>query len=1088
MIGIDNARRLPLIPTLHIRLLGEFLLLSGETPVTTLDLPRLQSLLAYLVLHHGTPQSRSRLAYLFWPDTTDAQALSNLRTAVHRLRQALPNADSFLQVDRQSLQWQPGSAEAPWTLDVQDFEDALAQTEREEQLHNGKRMRQVLERAVSLYRGDLLISSYEEWILPERDRLRQTFLRTLERLIVLLEREQDYESAIGTAQQLLRHDPLHEPTYRRLMHLHAARGDRAAALRIYHKCTSVLDRELGTEPSRATREVYEHLMHVEEKVASQVAPQPAKLIRTPMVGRRPEWIQLQTAWRQISTRGIHMVLLSGEVGIGKTRLAEELMAWASRQGAASATTSCYAAEGELAYAPVAAWLRNDAVRTALPKLTDIWLTEVARLVPDLLEERPNLPHPGPLLESWQRQRLFEALARAILATRQPLLLLLDDMHWCDQETLEWLHYLFHFDTQAPLLLIGTLRPEELASGHPLRALLTALQRNHQVTAVSLEALDASETAVLAAQAMGRQLDPRVAATLYQETEGNPLFIVETVRAGLIERQTAGEMTLQSGSTLPPTMQAAIAARLEHLSPLAQELVHIASVIGRAFTFSVFAQVSKEDEDVLVHALDELWQRRIIREQGVDAYDFSHDKLREVAYATLSGTRRRHLHRNVARALERLHASALDRVSGQIAAHYERAELPEQAIPYYQRAGKLAQQTYANAEAITAFQRALALLETVPLEASHQTWRWEAMASLQECIGDLLALTGQYEAARDAYQHALAQEQDPIGQACAQRKIGNIWETQRNNAAALQAYQAAERLLGEAPGESTREWWQQWIEIQRNRLQVHYWLAQTDEMTELIEQTQPVIEQHGTPAQRAAFFQSLYLVSIRRNRYLVSEETLGYAQMALAALQEGGTANEIAWVRLDLGGAQLECGHLDEAEQYLQAALEVGEQTGDLMLQGMGLTFLNRLWRKRGQVDAVQDNVVRTETIAKRTQNAEFLGMVNANRAWLAWREGKLAQVLRNGSEALAVWQQTPVVYPFQGAALWPLIAATLVQNRLAEAVKYVRALLAPGQQRLPDTITTLLEAAIGAWNTNQKEAACAYLQQATPLAQTLGYL
>ena len=211
--------------------------------------------------------------------------------------------------------------------------------------------------------------------------MRQAFLRTLERLIVLLEQEQDYESALRIAHQLLRHEPLHESTYRRLMRLHAAMGDRAAALRVYHTCASVLERELGTEPSRATRGVYERLMHVEAKVVSQVDPQPAKLIRTPLVGRKPEWIQLQTVWRQISTTGMHLVVLSGEVGIGKTRLAEELVAWANRHGAANATARCYAAESELAYAPLAAWLRNDALRSALPKLNDIWLTEVARLSP-----------------------------------------------------------------------------------------------------------------------------------------------------------------------------------------------------------------------------------------------------------------------------------------------------------------------------------------------------------------------------------------------------------------------------------------------------------------------------------------------------------------------------------------------------------------------------------------------------------------------------------------------------------------------------------------------------------------------------------
>jgi predicted ATPase len=135
-----------------------------------------------------------------------------------------------------------------------------------------------------------------------------------------------------------------------------------------------------------------------------------------------------------------MVLLEGEPGIGKTRLAEELLAWAGRQGIAAASARCYASEGALAYAPLTAWLRAGALQNALSSLDRPWLSEVARLLPEIAIQNPELPPPGPLTESWQRQRMFEALAQAFRASRQ-LVLLLDDAQWCDQETLEWLPYL-----------------------------------------------------------------------------------------------------------------------------------------------------------------------------------------------------------------------------------------------------------------------------------------------------------------------------------------------------------------------------------------------------------------------------------------------------------------------------------------------------------------------------------------------------------------------------------------------------------------------------------------------------------------------
>ena len=216
-----------------MHLLGDFSLLSDDTPVTTMQVARLQSLLTYLVLHRTAPQARSHLAFLLWPDSTEAQAHSNLRKVLSQLRQALPYATHFVSADRQSLQWQP-APEVIFTLDVEDFERALARASQAEQVQDMAGVRQALEQATRLFRGDLLPSCYDEWILPERDRLHQAFLQASERLIDLLEQERDYAAAIQVAQHLLRHDSLHEVTYRQLMRLCSLRGDRAAALRAIH--------------------------------------------------------------------------------------------------------------------------------------------------------------------------------------------------------------------------------------------------------------------------------------------------------------------------------------------------------------------------------------------------------------------------------------------------------------------------------------------------------------------------------------------------------------------------------------------------------------------------------------------------------------------------------------------------------------------------------------------------------------------------------------------------------------------------------------------------------------------------------------
>ncbi|MFL5801446.1 MAG: ATP-binding protein, partial [Roseiflexaceae bacterium] len=299
-----------------------FQLIADPTPIPPLDSPRLQALLAYLLLQRTAPHARAHLAFQLWPDTSEAQAHANLRTLLHRLRHALPHADQFLHVAAQTVQWR---ADAPATLDVANFERALAQAEAAGRAGDQATMRAALMDAAERYRGDLLPGWYDDWVLLERERLRQAFLAALERLILLLEQQYDYGAAIGYAQRLLRHDPLHEATYQQLMRLHAGSGDRASALRVYHICTTVLERELEVEPSPATREAYEHVLRTDLPPApTAVPPTPAPLPKlhnlpialTSFIGRAREIAEVT---RLLSTT--RLLTLTGPGGCGKTRLA-----------------------------------------------------------------------------------------------------------------------------------------------------------------------------------------------------------------------------------------------------------------------------------------------------------------------------------------------------------------------------------------------------------------------------------------------------------------------------------------------------------------------------------------------------------------------------------------------------------------------------------------------------------------------------------------------------------------------------------------------------------------------------------------------
>src|SRR5713101_8189790 len=516
-------------PTLHIRLLGDFSLFYNDRQVTSLNTTRLQSLLAYLVLHRDVPQHRQHLAFLFWPDATEAQARNNLRQLLHQLRQAFPDVEHFLSADAHMLHWHPVT---PCYLDVAAFEQTLTLADAATRENDQRALQDALEQADSLYRGELLPGCYDEWILPERDRLRQRHRQVLEQLLRLFEVQGDNVTAIRYAQRLIGLDPLSEDLYRRLMRLFALNNDRASALHVYHTCVTTLQRELGVDPDPATREAYERLMQHETPIIPARAQQTLLAATPTLIGRKPEWEALQEVWHAASIGEPRFVLVTGEAGIGKSRLAEEFLLWASQQGAVTAKTRSYAAEGQLSLAPVTDWLRSDGLRAPLRQLDAVWLTEVARILPELLAEQSDVPHYESVIEYGQRQRFFEALARAILVAPQPLLLLIDDLQWCDQETLEWLHFLLRFDPMARLLVVGCAREEELPPQHPLRTFLLHLRSTMRVTEIPLEPLDAAETAKLAALVANRELDVDSVMHLYHETRGYPLFVVEIVRTDL----------------------------------------------------------------------------------------------------------------------------------------------------------------------------------------------------------------------------------------------------------------------------------------------------------------------------------------------------------------------------------------------------------------------------------------------------------------------------------------------------------------------------------------------------------------------------
>lgn len=697
-------------------MLGGLRLSYRDQEVTGVNTNRLQALFAYLALRPGVLQSREHLSFLFWPDSTEAQARTNLRQLLHHLRSALPDGGQFLSADSQNILWR---STAEFSIDVADFEKAAARAEKAAKGGDFAESRKELEHAAALYDGDFMPGLYDEWVEEERKRLRTKCCDVLRQLTALFETAGNLSSAVQAAERLLSLDPFCETIYQKLMRLHALNGDRAKALLVYHQCVTVLRRELDTEPGAATRKLRDELTKQELAPPGQPnLPNRSGASHLALTGRQREFDQLLEVWKIADQGRASFLLVTGESGIGKTRLLEELLTWAARRGASTAFARCYSAEGQLAYAPVADWIRSPALRPLYSSLHASQLCELARVLPELLVEHPELGVPPPLSESWQRHHFFEALARAVLKSPHPLLLHIDDLQWCDQETLEWLHYLLRLEPKARLLVAGTARIEDLNDRHPLRSLMRELSREGCSSEIQLGSLNSKDTAFLAAQVADKQLDSEFMARLYDDTAGNPLFVIESVRARMLSSKDRPPAATDSDETqttipLPPKVHAVLSSRLAQLSPSAQDLSSLAACIGRTFTAGLLAKASRSDEDALVSLLDELWQRRIIRVQDGESYDFSHDKLREVAYAELSPARRQLYHRRIAESIAELSGSDTGGVCAELARHYELAALPARAVPLYLEAANVSRQRYAEPEAIACLTKALQLLESLP---------------------------------------------------------------------------------------------------------------------------------------------------------------------------------------------------------------------------------------------------------------------------------------------------------------------------------------------------------------------------------------
>lgn len=688
---------------LHVSLLGEQVL-ADDAGTVRLRSSRSIALVAFLVAHTAKPQTRQHIAALFWPDSTDEQALTNLRRELHHLRGAL-GGDPTLVVTSRDLSWQDTATIA---VDVRQFRRERSAALAAARADDVDAVLAHATVAVERYRGEFLPGSYDDWALEFRSELEHQCVELLDLLRDTRAQTGDLTGAVDAARRRIQLRQLEEIGYRAMMALQCDLGDRAGAVSTYHHCASVLERELGVEPDPATRALLKKLLARPGPAA--VATPVSELSGTrsgpagaPLVGRTRESRALLEMWREAAAGRPTVAVVRGDAGVGKSRLVAEVAAACRRDGAVVAQAQCFGTSGRLALAPVGEWLRIPEVRAAESALDPVWRLEVDRLVPSGRTRREQASGQRAMVDSWQRHRFYEGLTRALVAVGRPMLLILDNLHWCDQETLAFVSFCLGLATDAPIMVAATLRNDDQGQEPGLGEWLARMRAAGLLSEVTLGPLEADDTAALAEAIIGGRLAPADVELMHVTTGGYPLSIIEAARS----------VDGDPGNALPVgNLTSVLHQRWERLSPTGREVVGLAAAVGRDFSLDLLTEASDLHADEVVRAVDELWRRRILREVG-DGYDFSHDLLRDAAYAEVSPPQRWLLHRRIAQGLELLHADDPDAVSAQLAEQYARGGRAERAVVYYGRAAEVAGSMFAHAEAIRLCEAALSIIGRMP---------------------------------------------------------------------------------------------------------------------------------------------------------------------------------------------------------------------------------------------------------------------------------------------------------------------------------------------------------------------------------------
>ena len=687
--------------------------------------PRTLPLLAYLILHRNKALNREAVAFALWPDDDEASARSNLRRHLLYLRNALPEPASgrpWIVADgRTSVRW---NGDAACSVDVVAFERLSGREES-------------LEAAAALYVGDLLAALSDDWVIAERERLRDMHMSNLGRLVAVARRDGDFTESLRFAHQMLALDPWREDALRHVMELRYALGDRAGALAEYERFAARLQDDLQAMPMPESVTCYESLLHDAPVPYSRIdgafiGGERGTMALLPFVGRERELETLQLWWTRAARGNGNVGLIGGEAGIGKTRLLGELKTLAESEGG-RVLMGASASSGDVGYGPFAQALSSAVPLLQTANVDPLWLAVAGDLIPGLAG-KCGLPQAPPIESGQERNRLFEATFHLLhaIAQQRPLLLILEDVHWSTEGTLDLIHYLDGRIADTRILIVASYRDEEVARAHPLRRLRRKLDRAGHAVRLMLAPIDLDAVHILVAKLRKRiPALAKASGALYARSQGSPLFLAQLV-ASCADGATLNE----DPSSVPRGLRDVVVERLSRLSADTRSLAMMASVIGNAFDVELLRELTGWSDERVSAGLGELLDRHLIHDTGLRPggdYTFSHHLIETVVYGEASQHDLKRRHERIAFALEELYADRLEDLSLRIAQQYERSSRTDRAAAFYAMAGRAALTVFAYDDAIARSTRGLGLAATDREEVELLLVREAALAKRGEFV-------------------------------------------------------------------------------------------------------------------------------------------------------------------------------------------------------------------------------------------------------------------------------------------------------------------------------------------------------------------